>query len=299
MSIASSDVQNRIIAAAEKLHAENPDHLPTVAEVRAESKADMNSVSSVMKAWRQNKLMPVQRIEESAPAEIQQSAKELSTQIWNVAKAQAESKLKEAEQRYSEEREESEKLRAELSEACDQLQKQLDDAVAKNEELIQLMNELQDKETKLSQQLNESELQTAKAKDAEKVALSKIEEQAEHINTLKNALIDAEKNNTLKDIEHRKTIENLESKIDAIKDELSNKDNEINKIKEIKYERENQITELKGQLLVAQATAEQAKVHAKDLKDILDKQTALVKKEVPVKKTTSGTKTENKEDNKK
>ena len=140
MSLISSEIQQRIITAAEQLHAEHPERLPTVAEVRAVSKADMNSVSTVMKQWRQNKLMPVQRIEEDAPNEVQVTAKELTGKIWSVAKEQAEQKLREAEARYTEERIEAEQLRAELSDACDSLQQQLDKAleeleVAKSENL--------------------------------------------------------------------------------------------------------------------------------------------------------------------
>ena len=140
MSLISSEIQQRIITAAEQLHAEHPERLPTVAEVRAVSKADMNSVSTVMKQWRQNKLMPVQRIEEDAPNEIQVTAKELTGKIWSVAKEQAEQKLREAEARYTEERIEAEQLRAELFDACDSLQQQLDKAleeleVAKSENL--------------------------------------------------------------------------------------------------------------------------------------------------------------------
>lgn len=73
----SEEIQARIIEVAEQLHAENPDKFPTVAEVRAASKADMNSVSIVMKNWRQSKLMPVKQIEELAPSlsKIEQSDK--------------------------------------------------------------------------------------------------------------------------------------------------------------------------------------------------------------------------------
>ncbi len=74
----SEEIQARIIEVAEQLHAENPDKFPTVAEVRSASKADMNSVSIVMKQWRQSKLMPVQKIEESAPVEILELSNKIS-----------------------------------------------------------------------------------------------------------------------------------------------------------------------------------------------------------------------------
>ena len=114
MSLISSEIQQRIITAAEQLHAEHPERLPTVAEVRAVSKADMNSVSIVMKHWRQSKLMPVQKIEESAPVEILELSNQLASKIWSEAKQQADSKLRDAETKFNEERAETDEIRNQL-----------------------------------------------------------------------------------------------------------------------------------------------------------------------------------------
>ena len=107
----SQEIQARIIEVAEQLHAENSDKFPTVAEVRALSKADMNSVSIVMKNWRQSKLMPVQKIEESAPVEILELSNQLASKIWSEAKQQADSKLRDAETKFNEERAETDEIR--------------------------------------------------------------------------------------------------------------------------------------------------------------------------------------------
>ena len=122
----SQEIQARIIEVAEQLHAENPDKFPTVAEVRSASKADMNSVSIVMKHWRQSKLMPVQKIEETAPAEILELSNQLASKIWGEAKLQAESKLRDAETKFNEERAETDEIRNQLASECDRLNTELE-----------------------------------------------------------------------------------------------------------------------------------------------------------------------------
>ena len=279
MSLISSEIQQRIITAAEQLHAEHPERLPTVAEVRAVSKADMNSVSTVMKQWRQNKLMPVQRIEEDAPNEIQVTAKELTGKIWSVAKEQAEQKLRDAEARYTEERIEAEQLRAELSDACDSLQQQLDKALEELE--VAKSENLRKKKKKESIELELSRLgeNLSQAKEAERLATSKNEEQAKHIDTLKNELNDVK--NQLKT-----ALSEFDALVDSHKSALFEQDNKISErdsvidglkakletLTQSNHEKDKALIELHGQLKVAEATATQAQHHAKDLKDLLDKQ---------------------------
>ena len=58
----SEEIKNRIILAADKLLSESG-KMPTVAEVRSLAQTDMNSTSTVMKEWRQQKLLPEKKIE--------------------------------------------------------------------------------------------------------------------------------------------------------------------------------------------------------------------------------------------
>lgn len=184
----TSDIQQRIITAAEQLHAENPERLPTVAEVRSASRANMNDVSIVMKQWRQNKIMPVQKIEEQAPQGIQNEALALASAIWGTAKEEAETKLREAEARFTEERAEAESLRAELSDACDSLQKSVDDSTA---ELAQAQQAKIDAENALESaqaMIQQLQQKLAQAQQSEALATAKAEQAQAHANDLKELL---------------------------------------------------------------------------------------------------------------
>ncbi|ENV52098.1 hypothetical protein L292_2108 [Acinetobacter junii CIP 107470 = MTCC 11364] len=308
----TSDIQQRIIAAAEQLHAENPDRLPTVAEVRTVSKADMNSVSAVMKQWRQHKLMPVQRIEEEAPAEIQSEAKILVSKIWSVAKEQAETKLKEAEARYSEERIESEQLRTELSEVCDNLQQQLDKTL---DELRLALDakEQADKINVIAQsKIVELEKTLSKAEESERLATAKNAELDKHISTLKTDLDETKeqlnnainnellaKNTYLNDVENLKKAHlNDTQRLEA---SITEKNNKLTELKNETFEFQKQLVEMQGKINTAEATTKQAKEHIQDLKVILEQQQVHNEnlqqqinklEKLPATKKTSGTKVE-------
>lgn len=181
----SSEIQNRIIDSAEQLYAQHPERLPTVADVRALSKADMNSVSTVMKQWRQGKLMPQRSIEEDAPVEIQNEAQVLAASLWSIAKDQAEQKLHEAEARYSKEREDAEQLRLELSLECDSLQKTIEEQA---EVIVQLQQMQQQAAFELNQaQVSIAQLQAEKSQiqHQEALATAKNVELEKHVATLK------------------------------------------------------------------------------------------------------------------
>lgn len=308
----TSDIQQRIITAAEQLHAENPDRLPTVAEVRTVSKADMNSVSAVMKQWRQNKLMPVQRIEEEAPAEIQSEAKILVSKIWSVAKEQAETKLKEAEARYSEERIESEQLRTELSEVCDNLQQQLDKTL---DELRLALDakEQADKINVIAQsKIVELEKTLSKAEESERLATAKNAELDKHISTLKTDLDETKeqlnnainnellaKNTYLNDVENLKKAHLNETQ--RLEASITEKNNKLTELKNETFEFQKQLVEMQGKINTAEATTKQAREHIQDLKVILEQQQVHNEnlqqqinklEKLPATKKTSGTKVE-------
>ena len=299
MTLVNSETQSRIIAAAEELHAENPERFPTVAEVRAISKADMNSVSSVMKQWRQNKLIPVQRIEEEAPSEIQRLAKELANHIYSNAKDQAESKLKEAELKYSEERKEAEDLRSELAAACDQLQQQLDEALqaVQFEQLTRKQGEvvtdaLQATVADLDRRIGDFE-------NSENVLRAKNAELEKHIETLKADLSESKAQAQAVLDDKAKAEQSHSEQMGRMQLAMTKQAHELESFKMTndglmgqlmdattgKTELEKKIIELRGQINVAEATAAQAQAHAKDLKELLDK--AQANKSTPVKPKTA------------
>ena len=299
MTLVNSETQSRIIAAAEELHAQNPERFPTVAEVRAISKADMNSVSSVMKQWRVNKMIPVQRIEEEAPSEIQRLAKELANHIYGNAKDQAESKLKEAELKYSEERSEAEDLRSELAAACDQLQQQLDEALQglKIEQIARAQEEV------ISNALHEKvaglERSLVIFENNENVFIAKNAELEKHIETLKADLSESKAQAQAVLDDKAKAEQSHSEQMGRMQLAMTKQDHELESFKMTndglmgqlmdattgKTELEKKIIELRGQINVAEATAAQAQAHAKDLKELLDK--AQATKSTPVKPKTA------------
>ena len=279
----SQEIQARIIEVAEQLHAENSDKFPTVAEVRALSKADMNSVSIVMKNWRQSKLMPVQKIEETAPVEILELSNQLTSKIWGEAKLQAESKLRDAEQKFNDERKELEELRLELANECDRLNTELEQITELKDDAVKAQN---DAETALNEALQQieqlkSELQQSQQElqQSKLVEIAKNKELQQHIGTLKSQLEQRNQElNTLKS-EHSQQLEQRNQELNTLKSE------HLNEIKHIQQKHEDQLKtlqtsesslkerliHLEKELAVCLSKIEQSDKYANELKDLLAK----------------------------
>ena len=279
MSLISSEIQQRIITAAEQLHAEHPERLPTVAEVRSASKADMNSVSIVMKQWRQSKLMPVQRIEEDAPNEIQVTAKELTSKIWSVAKEQAEQKLRDAEQKFNDERKELEELRLELANECDRLNTELEQITELKDDAVKAQNDAETALNEALQQIEQLKSELQQSEQSKLVEIAKNKELEQHISTLKSQLNERDADLKALKSEHSQQLEQRNQELNTLKSQLNERDSVIDGLKakletliQSNHEKDKALIELHGQLKVAEATATQAQHHAKDLKDLLDKQ---------------------------
>ena len=262
MSLISSEIQQRIITAAEQLHAEHPERLPTVAEVRAVSKADMNSVSTVMKQWRQNKLMPVQRIEEDAPNEIQVTAKELTGKIWSVAKEQAESKLRDAEQKFNDERKELEELRLELANECDRLNAEFEQITHLKDHAVKAQNDAEMSLNQALQQIEQFKFELQQSEQSRLVEIAKNKELEQHISTLKSQLEQRNQElNTLKS-EHSQQLEQRNQELNTLKSEH---------LKELAH--------FEKELAVSLSKIEQADKYANELKNLLAKNLSAKEKE--------------------
>ena len=293
----SEEIQARIIEVAEQLHAENPDKFPTVAEVRAASKTDMNSVSIVMKNWRQSKLMPVKQIEELAPAELLELSNQLTSKIWSEAKLQAESKLRDAEQKFNDERKELEELRLELANECDRLNGELEQITQLKDDAVKAQN---DAETSLNQALQQIEQLKSQLQQSEQFKLIEVAKNTEleqHIGTLKNQL--NERDAELKELklEHSQHIDELNTELRTVKSEHSQqieqrnqelntlKSEHLNEIKQIQQKHEDQLKTLQAsessvkerlihlekELAVSLSKIEQADKYANELKELLAK----------------------------
>lgn len=275
----SEEIQARIIEVAEQLHSQNKDKFPTVAEVRALSKADMNSVSIVMKNWRQSKLMPVKQIEELAPRELLELSNQLTSKIWSEAKQQADSKLRDAETKFNEERAETDELRVQLSNECDRLDAELKQITQLKDDAIKAQT---DAETALNQALQQIEQLKSELQQSEQsklVEIAKNKELEQHICTLKSQL--NERDTELKELklEHSQQLEQRNQELNTLKSE------HLNEIKQIQQKHEDQLKtlqtselsvkerliNLEKQLAVSLSKIEQSDKYANELKELLAK----------------------------
>ena len=293
----SEEIQARIIEVAEQLHSQNKDKFPTVAEVRALSKADMNSVSIVMKNWRQSKLMPVKQIEELAPRELLELSNQLTSKIWSEAKQQADSKLRDAETKFNEERAETDELRVQLSNECDRLDAELEQITQLKDDAIKAQT---DAETALNQALQQIEQLKSELQQSEQsklVEIAKNKELEQHISTLKSQL--NERDTELKALksEHSQRIDELNTELRTVKSEHSQqieqrnqelntlKSEHLNEIKQIQQKHEDQLKtlqtselsvkerliHLEKELAVSLSKIEQSDKYANELKELLAK----------------------------
>ena len=275
----SQEIQARIIEVAEQLHAENSDKFPTVAEVRALSKADMNSVSIVMKNWRQSKLMPVQKIEEDAPLEIIELSKQLSSKIWSEAKLQAESKLRDAEQKFNDERKELEELRLELANECDRLNAEFEQITHLKDHAVKAQNDAEMSLNQALQQIEQLKFELQQSEQSRLVEIAKNKELEQHISTLKSQL--NERDADLKELKswHSQQLEQRNQELNTLKSE------HLNEIKHIQQKHEDQLKtlqtnesslkerliHLEKELAVLLSKIEQSEKYANELKELLAK----------------------------
>ena len=275
----SQEIQARIIEVAEQLHAENQDKFPTVAEVRSASKADMNSVSIVMKHWRQSKLMPVQKIEEDAPLEIIELSKQLSSKIWSEAKQQADSKLRDAETKFNEERAETDEIRNQLASECDRLNTELEQITELKDDAVKAQNDAETALNEALQQIEQLKSELQQSEQSKLVEIAKNKELEQHISTLKSQLNEHDADLKALKSEHSQQLEQRNQELNALKSE------HLNEIKHIQQKHEDQLKtlqtsesslkerliHLEKELAVLLSKIEQSDKYANELKELLAK----------------------------
>ena len=283
----SQEIQARIIEIAEQLHAENPDKFPTVAEVRALSKADMNSVSIVMKQWRQSKLMPVKQIEELAPGELLELSNQLASKIWSEAKQQADSKLRDAETKFNEERAETDEIRNQLASECDRLNIELEQITELKDDAVKAQNDAETALNEALQQIEQLKSEVQQSEQSKLVEIAKNKELEQHISTLKSQL--NERDADLKELKsgHSQQLEQRNQELNTLKSE------HLNEIKHIQLKHEDQLKtlqtsesslkerliHLEKELAVLLSKIEQSEKYANELKELLAKNLSAKEKE--------------------
>ena len=283
----SQEIQARIIEVAEQLHAENSDKFPTVAQVRALSKADMNSVSIVMKQWRQSKLMPVQKIEEDAPLEIIELSKQLSSKIWSEAKQQADSKLRDAETKFNEERAETDEIRNQLASECDRLNTELEQITELKDDAVKAQNDAETALNEALQQIEQLKSELQQSEQSKFVEIAKNKELEQHISTLKSQLNERDADLKALKSEHSQQLEQRNQELNTLKSE------HLNEIKHIQQKHEDQLKtlqtsessvkerliHLEKELAVSLSKIEQSDKYANELKELLAKNLSAKAKE--------------------
>lgn len=157
--MAAQDVSNRdrIIAAADGLYEKaGREKFPSVDAVRRESRADMNSVSLVMKQWRHSKtvqVVPVRAV--AVPEAIQTANAAAVADIWIMAMEIANQSLQAAQAGWDAERLELEEMRSELSVSYEKVA----EAETQAQERIKFLT---DELEKLREDFSELGLSTAK-----------------------------------------------------------------------------------------------------------------------------------------
>ena len=268
----SQEIQARIIEVAEQLHAENPDKFPTVAEVRSASKADMNSVSIVMKNWRQSKLMPVQKIEEDAPLEIIELSKQLSSKIWSEAKQQADSKLRDAETKFNEERAETDEIRNQLASECDRLNTELEQITELKDDAVKAQNDAETALNEALQQIEQLKCELQQSQQSKFVEIAKNKELEQHISTLKSQL--NERDADLKELksEHSQQLEQRNQEhLNEIKHIQQKHEDQLKTLQKSESSVKERLIHLEKELAVSLSKIEQSDKYANELKELLAK----------------------------
>lgn len=218
--LVNEDTKKRIIEAAEELHKADPSKFPTVSEVRSKAKADMNSTAIVMKEWRASKMMPTQQLDTDVPEAIKETLLQVGLSVWNIAKEQAEEKLRMANAKFDEERASNAQLVQELSESWDQLQ-------AIHDELAEKLQAKNDEYAKLCEKFELLEKKSNELADLVENLKNEKAEKVEQLNEAKSQLIEATKQHEVKQQEYLSKTQALQAEKEELTNQVSNLKSEI------------------------------------------------------------------------
>ncbi len=165
-----AEVRERVIAAAVDLYEQaDRQRFPTVDAVRRLSRADMNTVSGVMKEWRQAQTTQAAPVAVAVPEAVQQANAAAVAALWLNATELANQSLRSAQAGWEKERTELDDMRAELANSYEAqaaefetTKKQLAETEAKTAELAQQLAAVRQSE---SEAINRADLADARISD--------------------------------------------------------------------------------------------------------------------------------------
>ncbi|WP_161558044.1 DNA-binding protein [Pseudomonas aeruginosa] len=163
-----AEIRARIFKEADRLYDElGRERFPPVPDVRRAARADMNTVTRVMKEWRQLQTAKPELVQVELPPALHQAALGLGAALWTEALELANANLRKAEADWAQEREDMESTRVELSQLYEEQQGELERA---RDEATDLRNELS-----AARQSHQAELEQVKAVAAEAIDRAKAE----------------------------------------------------------------------------------------------------------------------------
>lgn len=156
-----TEIRDRVISAANDLYLQsNYEKIPTVDQVRRESRVDMNAASCVMKEWRDSLTLKSRHTEIAIPEALQQMMNSTVAPIWQYATELAHQSLHKAQAEWEAERQRDEAIRIELSDTCDlqteeleSVKSQLDISRQEHSEAILSIEALRANEQALSEKI--------------------------------------------------------------------------------------------------------------------------------------------------
>lgn len=160
-----ADVRERVIAAAVELYEQaGRERFPTVDAVRRASRADMNTVSLLMREWRDSQRPNVATIAVAVPEVVVQAHQAALATVWTQAQELANQSLREAQAAWQVTWNNVEEVRQQGAAAYDKLQaelneakQQLADAQARSEELARELTAVRQREAEANSRADRAE----------------------------------------------------------------------------------------------------------------------------------------------
>lgn len=254
-----SDIEQRIISAADQLYDENGRlSIPNVDTVRRRARVNMNDASAVMRVWRRTHSAVAAAPTASIPEPVQGACQALLASVWTAATESANTSLQMAQLGWEQERAEAEACRQQLAGAFDNQTEEL--ALAQRhadtltEQLAVLEAELQDKVARTV------EMET-RAVDAETKAATveaRADEMGKRVDDLKTELSRAHQSADQERQDSKQRLQAMELTISSLREEAR-------RTSSVESELREELARLRGQadVLVAGHQGRQASSAAK------------------------------------
>lgn len=236
-----TDVRERVIAAAAELYQQaGRERFPTVDAVRRLSRADMNSVTVLMREWRQSQTTQAAPVAVMIPDAVQQANAAAVAAMWTQATELANQSLRSAQAGWEAERQDLDDMRSELATGYEVQAAELEAVKGQLSENIAALDvagkQLADSAAKLAAAV--ADLATAKAKaDASEQSHQeqrKLAAQETHRVTERMAKLEAERDAARKESgAAREEAANLRGQNEAMKSQNSDLMKTLGKTKEV------------------------------------------------------------------